>query len=187
MLVEIDGFTVESLCDRYSIVDGNLYKRISKLKELGYELTPAKESGKAIYSLEQVKTLDSLHDYLNTRGSKIANFPRMDTPVDSLTRLSHETRDTQNGATLAVSAEQLAPSQLIALVQALAQSLTPSNPLANLEALEKAWTHEWHLSTSQLRDLVGAVPSGEKFRRYGFWFFKAGKNGRESAWKIVKG
>jgi hypothetical protein len=179
MLAEIDGFTVGDLYDRYSIDRSSLYKRINGLKKLGYELTSAIESGKAVYSLAQVEILDSLHDYLKTSGSKIANFPRIDTRVDSLVRLSHETRDTPD--------EAIALSQLLTLVQALAQSLAQPKPLANLEVLEKALAHEWHLSTSQLRELVGAVPSGERFSRYGFWFRKAGKNGRESAWIIGKG
>lgn len=73
---------------------------------------------------------------------------------------------------------------LAASAQQLAQSLSPRDPLANLEALERAAANNWHLSTSQVRELIGTVPSGEKFDRYGFIFWKAGRNGKERAWKI---
>lgn len=60
--------------------------------------------------------------------------------------------------------------------------------LSHYEKLEKAHEKGWLLSTSELAELLKLSPGSiqREFERGGFRFIKAGKNGRESAWKILK-
>jgi hypothetical protein len=184
--IEVDGFTVQGLVDRYTIDRSSLYKRINGLKNLGYAMTPASESGKSIYSLQQVTTLDALHKHLNFAGNKISDFPRIGAPSDSLTRQSYATVLRDSRASSMLVPDPASSPSIVELVQAIAQSIHPPDPLANLEALERAAAHGWLLSTSQLKTLIGAVPGGDRFSRYGYNFERAGKNGRETAWRIAK-
>ncbi len=183
MLAEIDGFTARDLCDRYSIDRSNFYKRIGKLKELGYEVTPAKESGRAVYNLSQVNILDSLHDYLKTSGNKTANFPRIDTRVDSLVRQSHETQDT---ALTIARTQDISTPVLVELVTAIAHAIMPPvDPLAHLAQLERAAAHVWLLTTGEVKGLIGVAPT-HGMRRHGFMFEKMGQPGRSVEWKVSK-
>ena len=66
--------------------------------------------------------------------------------------------------------------------------LTPEPTLKHYENLEKAYEKGWLLSTSELAGLLKMSPGSiqREFERGSFRFVKAGKNGRESAWKVLK-
>lgn len=74
--------------------------------------------------------------------------------------------------------------EIISLNQA--GSVTP-DPLANLRMLQEACDRGWLLSSSQLAPLVGLKSlHGKAFERHGFKFVKVGRNGVQSAWKVVR-
>jgi hypothetical protein len=68
-------------------------------------------------------------------------------------------------------------------------NLTPQIPsLSHYDELERAYEKGWLLSTSELAPLLKMAPGSitKDFERSGFRFVKAGKNGRESAWRVLK-
>lgn len=91
---------------------------------------------------------------------------------------------------------QIGQAIITPLVEAIAKfnvkadvNLTPQKlTLKHYEELEKAYEKGWLLSTSELAGLLkmSAGSITKEFKRGGFRFVKAGKNGRESAWKVLK-
>ena len=61
-----------------------------------------------------------------------------------------------------------------------------SNPISHWENLQKAADHEWLLSTSEVKELIGVKPRGSPFVRGAFKFTKCGKIGKQSAWSVEK-
>lgn len=60
--------------------------------------------------------------------------------------------------------------------------------LAVFRKLQAIADNNWKPSTSQLTRIMGlkSLPSSHRFERYGFRFFRAGKNGSETAWRVRK-
>jgi hypothetical protein len=182
----IDGLTRKDLETRYGITRSNIYNRLSGLKDLGYALTP---DGGGLFNADQINLLDQLHAHLQKAGSSIATFPRIDTQQDSPIRQSHRTQDTVGIAiapTSQSSIEILANLVDVLSHTALAAMHPPADPLAHLGQLERAAEHDWLLTTSEVKGLIGVAPSGERFKRHGFIFIKMGRSGRQMEWKIYK-
>jgi hypothetical protein len=177
MEILIDGLTRKDLEGRYGVTRSNTYNRIAGLKEQGYDLTP---DDRGTFSAEQIDLLDRLDRHLKIKGSTIANFPRMTTRQDDPIGLSYELQDVQDLTALS------SMPNWAELVQAIAAIVSPPDPLAGLRSLDEAAEKRWLLSSSQVKALVGTAPSGDSFNRYGFVFVKAGRNGRECAWRINK-
>ncbi|MDK2411705.1 hypothetical protein QHH11_25350 [Aphanizomenon sp. PH219] len=64
------------------------------------------------------------------------------------------------------------------------------SPLAEYEELEKAVTHQWILSTSKVKELIGVAPRVGKDEMTFVWgsftFTKAGKLGNQMGWVVTK-
>lgn len=181
----LDSLPVAQLPDRYGIARSVLYIRLSDLR-----IKPEKRGNKAYVNADQLKLLDDAHEAIRA-GISMAEF------LDSR-RLS----DRQGGHSIRQSASAIVPLANVdpsaailiergfanAVLETLVDRLTPqSDPLANLELLEKACSHGWLLSTSQLASLLGLKSlNGKEVYRYGFTFTRVGKNGAESAWLITK-
>jgi hypothetical protein len=178
MEILIDGLTRKDLEGRYAVTRSNIYNRIGGLKEQGHNLTP---DDRGTFNAEQIALLDSLDEHLKMKGSTIANFSRIPIRQDDPIGLSYETQDDP-------TALSSMPNSWVELVQAIASIVSPAavDPLAGLRSLEEATEKGWLLSSSQVKALVGTAPSGDSFNRYGFVFVKAGRNGRECAWRISK-
>jgi len=72
-------------------------------------------------------------------------------------------------------------------VQAIAAaSQPPPDPLAHWEQLERAADKGWALSTNEVAQLIGTRPRGQQFQRGSFTFIRAGKIGRQAAWRVSK-
>jgi biotin operon repressor len=164
---EIDGLTLEGLRSRYSMSRSQLSDRIKKLRDRGYPINLDK---RLLYSPEDIATLDELHSHLSMKGATIANF----SPYGITAGLSRDSPATTDIST----------PVLIELVSAIAHAMRPpADPLTHLEQLQRASEAGWLLSTSDVRNLIGVTPS-HGCSRYGFDFEKAGKNGRETAWRV---
>lgn len=171
----IDSLPVASLPDRYGIARSVLYNRLTDLK-----IETEKRGNKAYVSADQLQLLDELHQHIQA-GSNTAEF-----------LASHGLTNRQTGLSGEQSVGQLAvmePSALMAALMSAFSVVQPpqSDSLTNLERLEKACSHGWLLSTSQLAPLLGLKSlTGKKIHRYGFTFTRVGRNGAESAWAIAK-
>ena len=68
--------------------------------------------------------------------------------------------------------------------------MSPPDPLWSLERLERASSMGWELTTSQVKELIGASPNCDRgrnsFRRGSFVFVKSGKIGRQTSWKVER-
>jgi hypothetical protein len=64
------------------------------------------------------------------------------------------------------------------------------SPLVEYEELEKAVTHEWILSTSKVKELIGVTPRVGKDEMTFVWgsftFTKAGKVSNQIGWLVSK-
>lgn len=191
---ELDSLWVSELSERYGITRSNVYNRLNKIG-----IQPEKIGGKAFLSADQLAQMDALDGHLKQGKTfedflvdrRYANIPTGQ--IEKSYRNGRTTGNSENSAQLANSQ----PSALAvdALADAIALKLAaiapapsaPMEPLANLRLLQEAFFSGWHLSTSQLAPLLGLKSlSGRELRRYGFIFRRVGKNGSESAWKIIK-
>lgn len=180
-------FAVSELRDRYGI---KKQAEINRRKHLG--IKPVKYEGSYYVTEDQLKLLDSLHDFLAEQGGKMADFDP-EKAVDSLdsttgiTRLYSEeaTNIDYQEATL-IDSSQLNP-EWSQLIEKLAEKLSPArSPLQNWRELEEAFTNGWLLTTKQVHELAGAKPHGTQWQRGSFIFIKTGKIGSQSAWQVKK-
>lgn len=191
MDTQLNAYTVKDLESRFHVARSNIYKRIDGLRAKGYPMEPEKLDGKSYYSLEQVAVMDAL-DQLLSRGASISEFPSMggESLSYSPTRQSHETRDNSSLIDLTPNASAaLGMASLIDSIVTRIVDVYPAqpDPLDNLRRLQEVCDRGWLLSSSQLAPLVGrkSLPSAD-FDRYGFRFVRVGKNGAETAWKVLR-
>ena len=164
----IDRVPIKSLPSRYNIARSLLYTRLKDLN-----IKPEKDSKQAYISSEQLAHLDALNDHIKqgrttstflTKRGMIASFD----PASGLPPSNNISTFTQ-------------------LVHEIASVLRPaSSPLQHLECLERAFSQQWLLSTSEVKQLLGVKPLGEVCVRGSFAFIKKGKIGRETAWRVEK-
>ena len=186
---EIDGLTIPDLESRYSLARSTVLGWIKELRDMGYPMEPDTDSERrSIYNQQHIEILDSFHAHLKIKGNKISNFPRIDTRLDSLAGLSSNSLDyPAKLSSKVLSPSELSTATLIELVSAIAQAMhPPTDPLAYLEHLERAAAHDWYLSTSEVKALIGVTPKGKRFGRRGFVFLNSGKAGRSIEWKVTK-
>lgn len=191
----VDSLPVTQLPDRYSISRSVLYGRLSDL-----QIETERRGNKAYVDAQQIELLDRLHEHIQSGGTTAEFLVAAGLSAKQSAKQSGGHSKLSGGQ----SAEQILgqsdglfdrqvgrqDSQMaIALLgDVLATRLAaPADPLANLKALEEACQHGWHLSTSQLAQLLGLKSlSGKEIYRHGFVFTRTGRNGAESAWNIKK-
>ena len=187
---QIDRLPVTQLIDRYKLVKSAVYKR---LEALG--IRPEKIGNKSYINADQLKLMDELHEFIQL-GRTTAEFLEMrGLPRHSSTE-SFESSGQSLGQSSELSLGQPDILQLIAAITAqLASKLQPvsePDPFAYYEILEKAAQNRWHLSTSELAELLDLLPSeiqqyGDRFSEAGFVFTKEGyRSGGQFAWRVAK-
>jgi hypothetical protein len=69
---------------------------------------------------------------------------------------------------------------------AISAKTTQTSPAKRLADLEKIANNGWLISTAEVKQLIGAKPSGERFTRGSFAFIRSGKIGGQNAWKVIR-
>lgn len=171
---------INELCDRYGLARSSLYERLK-----GLNITLAKEGKKSVATDEQIKLLDDLDMWL--KGGtyrRIEDFK----PVDLIQATLENEPDSQ-----LATAETEPPRQLDLFadmvkttVKEVLREISPQSPLTQWRELEDAAKNGWVLSTSQVKQLLGTKPYGDRYQRGCFVFVKAGKIGAETGWEIQK-
>jgi hypothetical protein len=76
---------------------------------------------------------------------------------------------------------------MVMLVEQIAAALKPAtSPLAHWEQLEKAVAHNWLLTTTDVKRVIGVKPKGNSFTRGSFTFIRSGTIGNQTSWRVVK-
>jgi hypothetical protein len=154
-MTDIDPYPVSELTNRYNIGKQAVYNRLEALK-----IKPSKQSNRSYISGYQLQALDRLHQHIASGGT-MADFEASITssplnPVDSL--------DTSSGLTRT--------DDLVMLVERIAAVIRPTTePLAHWEQLEKAVTHNWLLTSADVKRVIGVKPKGDSFTLREFYIY----------------
>lgn len=167
---------IQELMERYGLSSRqSLYAR---LKALG--ITLEKGERKKVYATdEQILLLDDLDRHIKDGGSLKTFLPPIETVLVS---------DGEPVESIKLLPQPNSMEMLERLVGAIASNIQARSPLWYHYELEKAATSGWHLTTNEIRELIGVKPICKKdsvgFQR-GCWLFtKAGKIGNQCAWKV---
>lgn len=154
--------------DRYGLGKTKLYEYLG---DLG--IKPTLENRRSFITLDQLALLDRYVPIASDRQAAATFLSTLPAePIQEQVRgIVH-------------SAETSTPPW-IPLLEAIAQLQQPPDPLALHRQLEEVVEHGWVLSSSQLREILGATPK-EGDRRYGFTFSRQGRIGRQSGWRVAK-
>jgi hypothetical protein len=169
-MTDIDPYPVSELTNRYNIGKQAVYNRLEALS-----IKPAHHSNRSYISSAQLLLLDRLHEHIASGGT-MADFEPPQTesslsPVDSL--------DVSSGLSRT--------DDLVTLVERIVTALRPAKePLAHWEQLEKAVAHNWLLTTTDVKQVIGVKPKGDSFSRGSFTFVRSGTIGNQAAWRVVK-
>ncbi len=178
-MTDIDPFPVAALPDRFSTSKQTVYTRMEALG-----ISPFKQGKRAFVRLDQLHQLDALHEHL-AAGGHLQDFSTsaiasQTSQLEELDVSTHAISNTNTDAPL----ERLV-NAAESLTGALIDIASP-DPIAHLRRLQEAAEQGWLLTTSQVRELTGAKPHGQSWRRGSFVFCKTGKIGREAAWSVER-
>jgi hypothetical protein len=162
--------------DRYGVAKTKLYEYLGDL-----QIRPFREGKIAYITLEQLELLD---EYLKrlAKGREAAEAFLAELPESS----EPEYQDDEHVHELVHTPFNESPAWLL-FIEAVASrlALPPSDPLAPQTQLQQIVDRQWQVTTSQLRQILG-IRSIHEGDRLGFRFQKAGRVGRETAWRVEK-
>jgi hypothetical protein len=180
---EIDRLPVNQLMVRYNLVRSAIYTRMEALG-----IKAERIGNKAYLNAEQIRQMDDLHDFIGAGGTT-AEFQEM----RGIPRSKEVASEQSSGlSTIQPDFAQLVAAITAAIASRLQPSAPEPDPFAYYEVLERAYQNGWHLSTSEVADLLDLLPSeirqyGDSFSEAGFIFTRAGyRSGGEVAWKVSK-
>lgn len=161
--------TIQQLCDRYSLSSKkSLYSRREKL---GIEFKKD-ENGKSYADEQMVELFDDLDNHLKNGGSLKNYAPPVTPEVEVKTEIMPQ--------------EVTSEEALLGVIEKLIEKFNTPDPIAYNSSLERARVSGWILSTSEVEQLIGVRPKGDRFTR-GCWIFsRSEKIGREAGWKVLK-
>ena len=138
---------------------------------------------------QQLELLDNLDKHIRGGGA-IADFPiQPEVEVTPLEKLDNSLDIVDNQLD---NAENLTAINVMAgLVEKMMGYMGEKrSSLAEYEELEKAVAHQWILSTSKVKELIGVTPRVGKDEMIFVWgsftFTKAGKLGNQIGWLVGK-
>jgi hypothetical protein len=140
-------------------------------------------------SPQQLELLDKLDKHIRDGGA-IADFPiHPEVEVPALEKLDNSLDILDNQ--LDNSENLTAITVMAGLVKKMMGYIgNQRSPLVEYEELEKAVTHQWILSTSKVKELIGVTPRVGKDEMTFVWgsftFTKAGKLGNQMGWVVSK-
>jgi hypothetical protein len=180
---------VADLKDRFKI---GKQAEINRRKYLG--IAPIKVDGVFVIDKEQLSTLDSLNQYLNSHPkAKMSDFVMESggtttvhsSPVQSSVMEATLIADNGDHSEIVLRDED-EYTDLVFLVETIARTIAPVNPISHWERLQWIVENEIIVSTSEIQQLLGAKPKGEVWSRGCFVFTKTGKLGNQSSWSVAK-
>ncbi|MBD2083363.1 hypothetical protein [Leptolyngbya sp. FACHB-17] len=173
-----DRTPVSELPKRYGIGRTQLYeRRLTAMAEAGLG-EPVRIQNKSFVSSEQLRFLDSLHEWVQQNGSDVDRFLSE--------RYGTKSNDGQSLATTDTTQAESKESMLLGLLSAIVQR-NPANTLTNFDELEKAAMNRWRLPTNKLAALLELhTIKGDSIERYGFRCTRMQSKGKQSEWLIEK-
>ncbi len=181
---------VKELLDRYSLQSRkSLY---SRLEAAGLKL-PKDDDGKAYATEEMLQQLDDLDKHIKNGGT-LKNYTPVTSVATHLEVIDNETSPENTTQLTTQPTTHICREELLDIIEilgtAIASRLQPINPIAYNTSLEQAQANNWILSTSEVQQLIGVKPTGQKgnntFIRGSWAFTKAGKVGSQIGWKVKK-
>ena len=143
-------------------------------------ISPIKQGKRAYIHLDQLHQLDALHEHL-AAGGHLQDFS---TSASETTQLEEV-----DVSTHAISNTNAPLERLVNAAESLTEALmeiAAADPISNWRRLQEVVENGWLLTTSQVRELTGAKPHGQSWRRGSFVFRKRGKIGREASWSVER-
>ncbi|MBE9178702.1 hypothetical protein IQ268_09030 [Oculatella sp. LEGE 06141] len=177
----IDKIPVASLYpDRYTLGKTKVYEYMGILN-----IKPFRVGKAAFITFEQLKALDEYCRLLAENPAAAAEFAVSYAQSSSQGEQVRE-RNAPVHELVHTSADLSTSPAWLLFVEAIAARLQPpaSDPLAPQRQLQEICEQGWTVSSSQLRQILGIAPKAGD--RYGFTFTKAGRVGRQLAWRIGK-
>ena len=174
-MTDIDPNPVAALPDRFSTSKQTVYTRMEALG-----ISPFKQGKRAYIHLDQLRQLDALHEHL-AAGRHLQDFSTsaIETrPLEEVDESTHAIDNTNAPLERLVNAAESLTGALM--------DVAAADPISNWRRLQEAADNGWLLTTSQVRELAGATPHGQSWRRGSFVFRKRGKIGREAAWSVER-
>jgi hypothetical protein len=169
-MTDIDPYPVSELTNRYNIGKQAVYNRLEALS-----IKPAHHSNRSYISSAQLLLLDRLHEHIASGGT-MADFEPSQTE-SSISPVDVSSESTGLPRT----------DDLVILVERIAAALKPAtSPLGHWEQLEKAVAHNWLLTTTDVKRVIGVKPKGNSFTRGSFTFVRSGMIGNQTSWRVVK-
>ena len=171
------NFPVAELKQRYGI---GKQAEINRRKHLG--IVPKKVDGVYVIDPDQLSLLDELDLFLRSSPqAKMTDFKSTGStsPITMEATLSPE----RNNLTVIEKDES---TDLLFLMESIARTISPPNPISHWEKLQWLVDNEIIISTSEVEELVGTKPKGERWIRGSFLFERSGKLGGQTGWRVFK-
>lgn len=184
----IDRLPVASLPNRYGKARSVIYERIKALK-----LQTQQEGNKAFVDREQIELLDRAAEHIDGGGTIASFLELIGQSGGQLERGGQPTgQPDQNGSAIVGQSDgQMinngATFDFVGFMRAIEPLLrreAPPDPLAPQRRLQELSENGWLCSTSQLEQILGTKP--REGNRFGFNIRRAGKIGRQAAWKVSR-
>lgn len=177
VIAEVDPFPISELRNRYGIG-----KQTDINRRNYFGIVPFSEKGKNYISLDDLRKLDALDEFLQTPGRRMEEFKLEEFVEEEDYRELTRSESQSFGA--------VGMRDFEGLVRAIASVVSPPNPLQYMEVLERAAEMGWVLTTSEVESLIGVKPRVRKgsdtFTRGCWLFVKRGKIGSQTAWIVRK-
>ncbi len=175
------NFPVADLKQRYGI---GKQADLNRRKHLG--IVPKKVEGVYVIDDDQLGLMDRLNEFLkSTPQAKMSDFDSSSGSTGH-TVLEATLVEESGSSDLAVQEEVEEETDLVVLVESIARAITPPNPISHWEKLQWLVDNEIIISTTEVQQLVGTKPKGDRWTRGSFVFEKTGKLGTQSGWRVYK-
>jgi hypothetical protein len=178
--VELDRVPVAQLIQKYSKT--KLYTEY--FKKLG--ITPIRDGLQSYVSPEQADLVDQYHQARGMGKEYLSKFLSSLNVQDVLEQVQDmEFSDVPKRSELVL--EHSIEMRFMEMLQAIALRFAPTlDPLARADALAKCCRENLILRTSEVKQVIGVAPRGDRFLRDGFAFVRMGQWGREVSWRVER-
>lgn len=173
-------FSIKELLERYNLQEKKTiyrWRKVAGIKEFSKD-----DRGRVAATLEEVEKLDKVAEHVKKPRANLSDFiPSLPTEVVKAVVPQAEFLELPSNPDFA---------SVVKAIERIAKAIEGNKSLDSYKWLEVASDRGWLLATSEVKKLVGVSPSTRKnsdfFSRGSWRFTKAGKIGRETAWRVEK-